>query len=78
MKEPKNEVYWYTLAKPEIKPLTEDIEVDILIVGGGMAGLTAANNFIGKGLKVAVIEKDFCGGGASGKSSGLYYTGFRT
>lgn len=71
LNEIKNEVYWYTLKKPEIVSLEGNLSVDMLVIGGGMAGLTAAHNLLGKGLKIAVLEKDFCGGGASGKSSGF-------
>ncbi|MCY7409850.1 MAG: FAD-binding oxidoreductase, partial [Chitinophagales bacterium] len=41
------------------------------IVGGGMAGLMCAHEFVLAGKKVVIIEKDFCGAGASGKSSGF-------
>jgi gamma-glutamylputrescine oxidase len=40
-------------------------------VGGGMAGLTAAQGFVQKGLRVVLLEKHFCGAGATGKSSGF-------
>ena len=65
----KTDVYWFTLKKPNIIPLQADINCDILIVGAGMAGMTCAHNLINKGLKVVVIEKEFVGGGASGRSS---------
>jgi gamma-glutamylputrescine oxidase len=44
---------------------------DAAVVGGGIAGLHAALNLAERGLDVAVIEKDYCGAGASGKSSGF-------
>lgn len=36
-----------------------------------MAGLSAAQSFSQKGLSVALIEKNYCGAGASGRSSGF-------
>ncbi len=67
---PIQQVYWY-INKPLNPPLKENITVDVLIIGGGMAGLSAAQAFHEKGLRVALIEKNFCGAGASGKSSGF-------
>ena len=63
----KNEVYWYTLKKPNIKKLTSDLSADIAIIGGGMAGLTCAQSLSGRGYRIVLLEKDFCGSGASGK-----------
>ncbi len=69
----KKEVYWYTLRKPKIIQLQADLEVDIAIVGGGMAGLMCAQKLKRehKNLTIAVFESTWCGGGASGKSSGF-------
>lgn len=47
------------------------IKTDILIVGAGAAGISAAYYFIGKGLKVTVVEKNIFGGSSSGKSAGF-------
>jgi gamma-glutamylputrescine oxidase len=44
---------------------------DVLIVGGGMMGLSCALALHRRGLKVTLLEKDVCGGGATGKSSGF-------
>jgi len=67
---PQDQVFWY-LNDHGIKPLTQDISTDVVIVGGGMAGLTAAQSFRAKGCNVVLIEKNYCGAGASGKSSGF-------
>jgi methylglutamate dehydrogenase subunit C len=37
--------------------------VDVLIVGAGIAGVAAARQFVGSGLKVLVLEQDFKPGG---------------
>lgn len=38
--------------------LNEDIKVDIVIIGGGMTGISCAYLLVNEGLKVAVIEAD--------------------
>lgn len=53
------------------------IETDVLVVGGGAAGVAAATVAARQGLKVTLIERyGFCGGGAvaglSGTVCGLY------
>lgn len=69
---PKNNVYWYLLKKPIIKPpLNKSLETTVAIVGGGMAGLSAAQYLHDNNIPVILIEKNVCGGGASGKSSGF-------
>jgi gamma-glutamylputrescine oxidase len=68
---PRDQVYWYTLKNPVIKQLTHDTQVDVAVVGGGAAGLAAAYAFGRRGLSVALLEREFCGAGASGKSSGF-------
>lgn len=70
---PKSEVYWYTLKKPKITKLTGDLALDVAVIGGGIAGLMCAQKLKrnNKNLQIAIIESSFCGGGASGKSSGF-------
>ncbi len=67
---PQDLVWWYVdKYKPQI--LTGNTSADVVIVGGGMAGLSAALSFHERGLRVVLLEEYFCGGGASGKSSGF-------
>jgi gamma-glutamylputrescine oxidase len=70
----KNEenVFWYSLKEPaQGEVLASDISTDVVVVGGGMAGLSCAQKLRESGLNVVLIEKDFCGAGASGKTSGF-------
>ena len=46
-------------------------EYDAIVIGGGPAGSTAAALIAEKGHKVLLLERDFCGSGASGRSSGF-------
>src|SRR5579871_5886436 len=65
---PQDHVFWYLNNPIQAQPLTHDISTDVLVVGGGMAGITTAQAFHEKGYKVTLIEKTYCGAGASGKS----------
>ena len=67
---PLDEVLWY-INRPFCSPTKKSVKTDVLVIGGGMAGLSAAQSFIQKGLSVALIEKNYCGAGASGRSSGF-------
>lgn len=67
---PLDTVFWY-LPHHERKQLRADTSADVVIIGGGMAGLSAAQAFAKRGCSVIVLEKSFCGSGASGKSSGF-------
>jgi sarcosine oxidase subunit beta len=50
--------------------VTERLDVDVAIIGGGTAACAAAVALRGAGLTVAVLEKRRCGAGASGVNFG--------
>jgi len=50
--------------------VTERLQVDVAIVGGGIAGCAAAVALRQAGLTVAVLEQALCGAGASGVNFG--------
>ena len=54
-------------------PLEGEARADIAIVGGGYAGLWAALEVKRRqsSLAVTIVEADICGGGASGRNSGM-------
>jgi glycine/D-amino acid oxidase-like deaminating enzyme len=54
-------------------PLRGDARADVCIVGGGLAGLRTALELKRRqpALDVAIVEADICGGGASGRNSGM-------
>lgn len=68
---PNDQVFWYLEHYKKSPPLLSSEKADVVVIGGGMAGLSAAQGFIDRGLSVIVLEKAFCGSGASGKSSGF-------
>lgn len=67
---PQDQNFWY-LKRSDTLPLQSDKETEVVVIGGGMAGLTAAQAFARKGKKVILLEAFYCGAGASGKSSGF-------
>lgn len=52
--------HWKKIGLPRFSPLRESLKVDVLVVGGGMTGITAAYLLKKAGRKVAVIERDRC------------------
>lgn len=53
------ESYWLaTTPQTNHPPLTDDLEVDIAIIGGGMVGITSAYLLALEGYKIALIEAD--------------------
>lgn len=55
--------------------LAEDIEVEAVIVGGGITGVSAALNLAEAGHKVALLEARTIGWGASGRNGGQVLPG---
>lgn len=55
-----NKSLWIdTISHPTYRPLTEDIEADICIVGAGITGITLAYVLRNSGLKIALIDSGF-------------------
>lgn len=67
--------WWYTtLLNTKVgfcNPLKENLECDVLVVGGGMAGLHAAHRLAESGRSVVLLERNICGGSSTGKSAGF-------
>jgi gamma-glutamylputrescine oxidase len=56
--------------------LAEDHETDVIVVGAGFTGLSAALELAETGYRVVVLETSHVGGGASGRNGGQICTGF--
>jgi gamma-glutamylputrescine oxidase len=53
---------------PERPPLTGEVECDVCVVGGGIAGCSAALHLAERGYRVVMLEGNHVGWGASGRS----------
>lgn len=54
---------------PDLPALTEDLDCDVVVVGGGIAGLAAAWYAAGEGLDVVLLEAGRVGGGVTGHTT---------
>jgi gamma-glutamylputrescine oxidase len=63
-------------AAPLSAPLTGDIDADVCVVGGGIAGISTALHLAERGYRVALLEGHRIGWGASGRSGGQAIFGY--
>lgn len=65
--------YWPIAAAPATAwpRLEQDILCDVAVVGAGILGLSTALSLAEQGVRVAVIEAQHAGAGASGRNGGL-------
>lgn len=61
---------------PALAPLQGSVQADVLVVGGGFAGLSAALELVQRGLSVVLPEADRIGAGASGRNGGQAIVGY--
>lgn len=62
---------WLEDATKEVCPsLNEDIEVDVLIIGGGITGMSTAYHLKDQGLNIALLEQNQIGHGVTSKTTG--------
>src|SRR5216683_2122542 len=75
----KEKNYWLdtVIAPPaqSLRDLPDDI--DVVVVGGGFCGLSAARSLAKRGVKVAVLEAETLGWGASSRNGGMVLTGMK-
>src|SRR5439155_24992657 len=69
--------YTHTLDLPPARaPLTTDLDVDVCVVGGGLAGLTTAREVARRGRSAALLEARRIAWNASGRNCGFVLPGF--
>jgi glycine/D-amino acid oxidase-like deaminating enzyme len=70
---------WYSatmVATPARAPLTYDVDVDVCVIGGGLAGLTTARELARRGRSVVLLEARRIAWSASGANDGFVLPGF--
>ena len=70
---------WYTATMVPASargPLTFDLDVDVCVIGGGLAGITTAREIARRGWSVAVLESRRIAWNASGRNDGFVLPGF--
>jgi gamma-glutamylputrescine oxidase len=70
---------WYAatmVETPERPQLAKDLDVDVCVIGGGLAGLTATRELARNGWSVALIEAGRLAARASGRNTGFVLPGF--
>ncbi len=66
----ENKSFWIATSHPLIyQKLKQNIETEVLIVGGGISGLTTAYSLLEEGHKVVVVEDGYLGSGETGRTT---------
>lgn len=70
---------WTTTAAPgpEAPALSDEVEADLCVVGGGFTGLSTALHAAEAGLNVVLVEAESLGWGASGRNGGQVLPGLK-
>jgi glycine/D-amino acid oxidase-like deaminating enzyme len=75
----KEKNYWLGTVPAIPAPSGRDLpdSVDVAVVGAGFCGLSAARTLAKRGMKVAVLEAETFGWGASSRNGGMVLTGMK-
>src|SRR6202521_4143726 len=70
---------WESTAEPlrAFPSLSDEVQADVVIIGAGYTGLSAAHHIAKSGLRPIVLEANQPGWGASGRNGGVVTAKFR-
>jgi glycine/D-amino acid oxidase-like deaminating enzyme/nitrite reductase/ring-hydroxylating ferredoxin subunit len=66
-------IWMETAVVPRFPSLQENIEADVCVIGGGIAGLTAAYLLLKEGKTVVLVDAMEIGGGESGRTTAHFF-----
>ncbi len=66
----KKKSLWLDIKEDNITKLEDNIEVDVLIIGGGITGITTLYKLKDSNLKTCLVDQDLVGHGVTGKTTG--------
>src|SRR5580698_444010 len=71
--------YWLTTAEFPVVESAQPVPetADVAVIGAGFTGLSAARTLAQRGAKVAVLESETIGWGASSRNGGMVLTGMK-
>ena len=67
--------YWLDMPYTPSDPLSGDLDVDVVVIGGGVTGVTGALFLAEGGARVAVLERREIASGATGRNGGFMLAG---
>jgi glycine/D-amino acid oxidase-like deaminating enzyme len=71
--------YWWDAAPRPDLPVQHRVptRTDVVVIGGGYTGISAARTLVQAGAKVTVLERDLIGAGGATRNGGLVLAGFK-
>lgn len=67
--------YWLDMSYTPTDPLSGELDVDVVVIGGGVTGVTGALFLAEGGARVAVLERREVASGATGRNGGFMLAG---
>jgi len=67
--------FWLDEPYAPRSPVEGDVAADLLVLGGGVTGVAAAAFLAERGCRVALVERDTVGSGATGRNAGFLLCG---
>ncbi len=67
--------YWLDMPYTPTDPLSGDLDLDVVVIGGGVTGVTGALFLAEGGASVAVLERREVASGATGRNGGFMLAG---
>lgn len=67
--------FWLDLPYQARPALAQDLETDVVVIGGGITGVSAAYHAAKAGFRTVLLEKNMIASGSAGKNGGMVVEG---